>query len=69
MEPDSAKRISATDALKHKWLTGHAPIQTISKAARDECVSKLKDFRAKNEFLDAVEAYISQYLTSKEEHQ
>jgi calcium-dependent protein kinase len=67
MDPDTTKRITAADALKHKWLQGHAPTQSISKAARDDCVNKLKQFRAKNDFLDAVQAYIAQYLISKEE--
>lgn len=47
LEYDPSKRISAGDALQHKWIKKHAAGDKVEKTVASKTLSNLKNFRVK----------------------
>jgi hypothetical protein len=45
LEYDPAKRISAADALQHKWIKTHASTEKVDRTLATKTLSNLKNFR------------------------
>jgi hypothetical protein len=54
---DPVKRLSAKEALEHNWIK-NAPENVISSDLRKECSDKMRNFRVKNVFANAVFTFI-----------
>ena len=66
MTYDPVKRLSAKDALEHNWIK-NAPENVISAELRKECSDKMKAFRVKNVFANAVFTFIISNLVDKKD--
>ena len=58
MKYDPVARLSAKEALEHEWIK-NAPENVISLEDRTECSKKMKAFRTKNVFSNAVMTFIT----------
>jgi len=66
---DPSKRISAKDALEHKWFSQALQQTTVNKELMQHNLRNLKTFRAEQKLQQAAFTFIASQLTSKEEKQ
>ena len=67
LEFDPAKRISAAEALQHKWIKLHTSGDKVEKSLAKKTLSNLKNFRGELKLKRATMAFIASQLVSKEE--
>ena len=59
LEYDPNKRISAGDALKHKWIVTHTSGEKVEKTLAKKTLSNLKNFRGHLKLKRATLAFIA----------
>ena len=64
---DPAKRISAKDALQHKWIKEKAIAEKVTQHVASKTLSNLKNFKAQEKMKTATLAFIASQLVTKEE--
>jgi calcium-dependent protein kinase len=67
LEYDPSKRISAADALQHKWIKDNAKEEKVEKSLATRTLSNLRNFRGELKLKGATLAFIASQLVSKEE--
>ncbi len=65
LDPD--RRISATEALQHRWIKLMAQAEKIDKQVAAKTLSNLKNFRGEQKLKQAALAFIASQLVSKDE--
>lgn len=59
LEYDPSKRISANDALQHKWIRTHTSGEKVEKSLAKKTLSNLKNFRGELKLKRATLAFIA----------
>ena len=67
LESDPNKRISASDALQHKWIKNNAQNERVDRQIATKTLSNLKNFRGELKLKRAALAFIASQLVTKEE--
>jgi calcium-dependent protein kinase len=66
---DPTKRISAKEAMEHKWFIKSLDQEVVNKELMQHNLNNLKSFRAEQKLQQAAFTFIASQLTSKEEKQ
>lgn len=67
LEYDQSRRISASEALQHRWIKSYAIDEKVEKSLATKTLQNLKNFRGELKLKRATLAFIASQLVSKDE--